>query len=101
MKGKPRAVDQDPHSFSLLDPDPGKKNFQIKNRKNARKSEPVIIAIAQPLLFLTCLQSFMFFQLKTTLHKVVFYNFLKLYPDPDLHLKSSWIRTRIEKIAGS
>ena len=27
----------DPHSFSLLDPDPGGKNFQIKLEKNARK----------------------------------------------------------------
>ena len=28
-----RAVDMDPHSFSLLDPDPGRKFFKIKTEK--------------------------------------------------------------------
>ena len=34
-----RAVDPDPHSFCLLDPDPGWKNEKCSNkdRKNARK----------------------------------------------------------------
>ena len=49
-----RAVDPDPHSFSLLDS-----------------------TIAQAPMFLTFQQYFMFFLLNETLHKVIFYNLLK------------------------
>ena len=51
-----RAVDPDPHSFSLLD---------------------CTSKIAQAPMFLTFQQYFMFFQLNETLHKVIFYNLLK------------------------
>ena len=36
-------IRRDPHSFYLLDPDPGGVNFEEKNWRNARKLVPVII----------------------------------------------------------
>ena len=38
-----RAVDSDLHSFTLLDPDPGRVNFKGKIRKNARKLVVILI----------------------------------------------------------
>ena len=69
----------DPHLFSLLDPDQRGKIFQIKT-KNSKKL--VIIASFQifkvnlhKLLLLSYFYDY--FQLKTTLYKVIFYKFCK------------------------
>ena len=55
------VVDPDPHSFSLLDPDPGGKNLKITNNKNARKLVPVIIVILLQILMKIWTNSKVFF----------------------------------------
>ena len=39
-----RAVDPDPHSFSLLGTDPGGKNLREKTQKHTRKSVVIVIS---------------------------------------------------------
>ena len=75
----------DPHSFSLLDPDPGGKKIQIKTEKckeignNCKFIQFLKVNLHKVHCFLLYFeQSFMFFTTKLQL----FTNFLKLDPDP-------------------
>ena len=83
-----RAVDPDPHSFSLLDPYPGG-HFCRKKRKKWKEIRSTCDLIFKNLTefgpvpwFLTFEQPFFVFQPQKTLQKVICYNFFMLDPDP-------------------
>ena len=79
-----RAVDPDPHLFSLLDPDPG--NKQKKGKKTGRNCISFLLSkFGQAPLFLTVEPSFLSF---STLHEV---NLLHIMSRIRIEV-NSWIR---------
>ena len=76
---KAKAVDPDPQAFSLLDPDPGGKNFRIKTEKskdigtgNNCKFIQFFKVNLDQLRCILLFSNLMFLQLKKTLRKVIF-----------------------------
>ena len=80
-------MDPDPHSFSFLDPDPGRKIFQIITEKckeigNSCKFIQFLRVNLHKLYCFLLLSNLMCFTTKKTHHRVIFTNFSKLDPDP-------------------